>query len=69
MEDWIDFQWTVHLNRELKARILELGSDAEVLTPEVLRQETGEAIREAALKYQSLNPDCLALSEEIGKMM
>lgn len=51
-EEWIDFRWEVLLNRELKARILGLGADAEVLVPEVLRDEIGGILKTAAVRYQ-----------------
>ena len=51
-DEWIDFQWEVLLNRELKARILELGADAEVLEPEVLREEIGSTLKAAASRYE-----------------
>jgi len=51
-EDWIDFQWQVLLNRELNARILELGADAEVLAPETLREMMGQALERARNRYQ-----------------
>ena len=51
-EKWIDFQWKVLLNRELKARILELGADAEVLAPEVLREEIGGILKTATARYE-----------------
>lgn len=50
-DQWIDFQWEVLLNRELKARIMELGADAEVLEPKVLREEIGNILKAAALRY------------------
>ncbi|WP_220466329.1 helix-turn-helix transcriptional regulator [Dyadobacter psychrotolerans] len=31
--EYIDFEWTVYTNRELKSKIFELGPDAEVLSP------------------------------------
>ena len=52
-EEWIDFQWKVLLNRELKARILELGNDAEVLGPPELRAEIGGILRRAASRYDA----------------
>lgn len=51
-DEWIDFQWKVLLNRELKARILELGDDAEVLGPAGLRDEIGRIVENAALQYE-----------------
>jgi predicted DNA-binding transcriptional regulator YafY len=36
-EHFIDFEWNVHINRELKSKILELGYDAEVLAPSFLK--------------------------------
>jgi len=51
-EDWIDFQWQVLLNRELNARILELGADAEVLEPLALREMMGQALERARNRYQ-----------------
>lgn len=50
--DWIDFQWQVLLNRELKARILELGADAEVLSPLDLREEIRKEVERARSKYR-----------------
>lgn len=50
--EWIDFQWQVLTNRELKARILELGADAEVLAPELLREEIGGILKTAAFRYK-----------------
>ena len=50
--DWIDFQWQVLLNRELNARILELGADAEVLEPLALREMMGQALERARNRYQ-----------------
>lgn len=51
-EDWVDFQWQVLLNRELNARILELGADAEVLEPLALREMMGQALERARNRYQ-----------------
>ena len=50
--EWIDFQWQVLLNRELKARILELGADAEVLRPSELRQAIGQEVEKAWSRYR-----------------
>lgn len=37
--DFIDFQWTVFTNRELKSKIFELGHDVEVLSPDSLKKD------------------------------
>lgn len=51
-DEWVDFQWNVLLNRELKARILELGADVEVLAPRVLREEIGSILKTVASRYE-----------------
>jgi predicted DNA-binding transcriptional regulator YafY len=49
--EWIAFRWKVLLNRELRTRVLELGADAEVLSPPELRQEIAGLLHQAAARY------------------
>jgi predicted DNA-binding transcriptional regulator YafY len=51
-EGWVDFTWTVYQNRELITRILELGADAEVLEPDLLRKRIRQTLRRAMEKYE-----------------
>lgn len=44
----------VYTNRELIAKILEFGADAEVLAPVTLRQKIAEALRSASALYEGL---------------
>lgn len=50
-EWWIDFEWTVHQNRELVAHIMELGADAEVLQPATLRKRIRQTLIKALGRY------------------
>ncbi|MGX5858596.1 helix-turn-helix transcriptional regulator [Dyadobacter jiangsuensis] len=38
-KEFIDFEWDVYVNRELKSKIFELGYDAEVIFPTTLKSE------------------------------
>jgi predicted DNA-binding transcriptional regulator YafY len=51
-DSWIDFAWQVRLNRELTARIFELGDDAEVVAPPELRTQVKEILQRAARHYE-----------------
>ncbi|MFN8354586.1 MAG: WYL domain-containing protein [Spirosomataceae bacterium] len=44
----------VYTNRELKAKVLEFGTDVEVLAPDTLRQQIIEIIKEQTLLYPSV---------------
>jgi len=52
-EEFTIFQWVLIPNRELKAKILELGSDAEVLASEELRIWIKNEIQSLFLRYQN----------------
>lgn len=52
VEGWVYFGWTVHQNRELITRILELGDDVEVLKPSSLRKRIRQKLRKALAKYE-----------------
>jgi predicted DNA-binding transcriptional regulator YafY len=50
----IDFAWLVQINKELKTRILELGSDAEVIEPDELRQDIVQQLETALARYRQI---------------
>jgi len=50
-EDQVIFSFRVHPTYEFKSRLLSLGKDAEVLEPDVLRQELQEELQSMLKKY------------------
>lgn len=49
----IDFQYQLRWNLELEARILELGADAELLTPETRRKRLADVVQKLMKRYES----------------
>jgi len=52
-ETYMEFSYQLLLNKELEAKILELGADVEVLEPVALRNSIGEIARQMALLHTS----------------
>jgi predicted DNA-binding transcriptional regulator YafY len=51
-EDSITFRFSLILNKELEAKILELGADAEVLAPAKLREQVKETVARMLDNYK-----------------
>ena len=52
-DDYIDFQYELNWNNELDAKILELGPDAELLSPLEHRNRFAELVQKMAGRYQT----------------
>lgn len=50
-DEFIDFQYQLRWNKELDAKILELGADAELLAPAHRRAELAKKVRKLADRY------------------
>lgn len=51
-EKYIEFQWKVYQNREVITRILELGADAEVLSPATLKKRIRQNLKRTLARYE-----------------
>lgn len=50
-DDWMDFEFSLIINKELESKILELGADCEVLEPAILREKIRGIIQKMWERY------------------
>ena len=49
--NWIEFELTLIVNKELESKILELGADCEVLEPDLLRNQVRDIVKRMVERY------------------
>jgi predicted DNA-binding transcriptional regulator YafY len=50
-DEWMDFELSLIINKELESKILELGADCEVLEPAALREQIREIVKIMRKRY------------------